>query len=94
MSLAGYLAGSSNRAGNTNGKATRGDTSIVTTDNGPQTTTTSYTGGKKNGPETVVFKNGDTFEIRNYKNDLYDGSITTFYPNHKVGAIRFYKGDI
>ena len=64
---------------------------VIVKDYGYETVTTTYLDGKKNGKEFVIFQNGDTFEIRNFKNDLFDGPVVTFYPHHIIGSIRSYK---
>jgi len=64
---------------------------LIIQDYGYQTVTTNYEDGKKNGKETAIFTNGDTFEIRNFKNNMLDGQVTTFFPHNRIGAIRSFK---
>lgn len=73
-----------------NAGISRNDT-IIIKDYGNQTVSTSYEHGKRNGKEIVIFKNGDTSIIRDYKNDLLDGLTITFYPHNKIGSMGTYE---
>jgi hypothetical protein len=68
------------------------DTTIIV-DKGHVKIITHYKGDKKNGKEIYLRDNGDTAQIIEYKDGLYDGKYTAFLEDNKIGTLKYYRQD-